>query len=145
MVTLARNGLTRAGKSLKGSKIALLGWAFLANSDDARNTPSEIFRNLALDGGAQVVVHDPWVEAIPDVPIEHNLHSVLKGADAVVIFTGHDAYKNLEPAPLKSLMETKNPLIVDGRNSINPDAFIAAGFVYQGIGRGDKNSHLLVR
>ena len=145
MVTLVRNGLTRAGKSLKGSKIALLGWAFLANFDDARNTPSEIFRNLARDGGAQVVIHDPWVETIPDVPIERNLHSVLKGADAVVIFTGHDAYKNLEPASLQSLMGTKNPLIVDGRNSINPDAFIAAGFVYMGIGRGDKNSHLLVR
>jgi UDP-N-acetyl-D-mannosaminuronic acid dehydrogenase len=40
MFTLVRNGLTRAGKSLKGSKIALLGWAFLANSDDAQNTPS---------------------------------------------------------------------------------------------------------
>jgi hypothetical protein len=60
-------------------------------------------------------------------------------------FTGHDAYKNLEPESLKSLMGTNNPLIMDGRNSINPDAFIAAGFVYQGIGRCDKNSHRLVR
>ncbi|WP_277749694.1 hypothetical protein [Methanohalophilus sp. WG1-DM] len=35
----------------------------------------------------------------------------------------------------------KNPVIVDGRNVVEPDAFIDAGFVYKGIGRGDKNGH----
>jgi UDP-N-acetyl-D-mannosaminuronic acid dehydrogenase len=40
-------------------------------------------------------------------------------------------------------MGTKQPLVIDGRNVVDPDKFINAGFVYKGIGRGDKNSHPL--
>jgi UDP-N-acetyl-D-mannosaminuronic acid dehydrogenase len=42
---------------------------------------------------------------------------------------------------MKKLTGQKNPIIVDGRNVVEPDKFIDAGFVYKGIGRGDKNGH----
>jgi len=141
MLTLTRHGLERAGKSLKGSKIALLGWAFLGNSDDARDPPSELYYDLAKEAGAEISVHDPWVESYPGIKIERNIFSVMKNADAVVVFTGHNEYRSLKPLDVKILCGKNPPVIVDGRNVIEPDVFIGAGFVYRGIGRGDKNGH----
>ncbi|MCX6690566.1 MAG: nucleotide sugar dehydrogenase, partial [Methanoregula sp.] len=141
MLTLTRQGLERTGKSLSEAKIALLGWAFIANSDDARNPPSELYRDFAIEAGATVAVHDPWVESYPGVPIQHDMESVIKNADAVVIFTGHTAYKSLTPSDVKDLCGKDHPVIIDGRNVIDPDIFIQNGFVFKGIGRGDKNNH----
>jgi len=59
--------------------VAILGWAFINDSDDARNTPSEVYRDLLLKDGARVEVHDPHVLDYPNVPISHDLGSVLKG------------------------------------------------------------------
>jgi len=144
MLNLTRQGLNRLGKDLSGAKIALLGWAFIANSDDARDPPSEPFYEQARSAGATVAVHDPWVRAAPGVEIDHDLARVLSQADAVVIFTGHKEYNSLRPEDVKKLCSRDHPVIVDGRNVIDPDAFIRAGFVYKGIGRGDKNWHDLV-
>lgn len=143
MLNLTWQGLERAGKQLAGARIALLGWAFIANSDDARDPPSELFFERATGAGATVAVHDPWVRSASGIEIEHDLENVLSHADAVVIFTGHTQYRSLDPLTVKKLCGTSRPVIVDGRNVIDPDAFIAAGFVYKGIGRGDRNGHLL--
>ncbi|WP_292424294.1 nucleotide sugar dehydrogenase [Methanoregula sp.] len=144
MLNLTQQGLERAGKHLRGAKIALLGWAFIANSDDARDPPSESFRDRATEAGATVAVHDPWVTSSPGVTIEHDLETVLSHADAVVVFTGHSQYQNFDPLAIRKLCGTSRPVIIDGRNVIDPDAFIAEGFVYKGIGRGDKNGHAIV-
>ncbi|MDN7025427.1 nucleotide sugar dehydrogenase [Methanoculleus sp. FWC-SCC1] len=141
MAALTEAGLERAGKSLAGAKVALLGWAFIKNSGDARNTPAEPFYDLMQEAGATVTVHDPYVEDDVGIPVETDFDQVLAGADAVVVFTGHDCYASLDPARVKQVTGHSRPVIVDGRNVLDPDAFIAAGFVYKGIGRGDKNSH----
>jgi len=62
MLHLTESALGEAGKTLAGSKVALLGWAFINDSDDARNTPAEPFRDAAIAAGAEVAVHDPWVD-----------------------------------------------------------------------------------
>ena len=136
MAHLTSAGLARAGKPVPGSRVAILGWAFIANSDDARNTPSAVYRDLLQGQGAIVTVHDPYVEGI-----EKDLDRVTSGADAVAIFTAHAAYRDLDPASLG--VTRPLPVIVDGRNIIDPDRFIRAGWVYQGIGRGDRNNHPL--
>jgi UDP-N-acetyl-D-mannosaminuronic acid dehydrogenase len=141
MARLTREGLARAGRSLAGARIALLGWAFIGNSDDARNPPSEPYRNLLLAGGADVSVHDPHVLSYPGVPISRDLGAVLEGADAVVLFTDHDEYRALDPVAVKRATGREHPAIVDGRNLVDPDAFIGAGWIYKGIGRGDRNDH----
>lgn len=143
MVTLLERGLGRLGKQIKGSKIALLGWSFLANTDDSRNTPSEVFYNKCIRMGADIRIHDPWVKEYPGVTISSDISSVITGADAVVIMSGHRMYYDLTPESVKKMSISKNPVIVDGRNVIDPDQFISAGFVYKGIGRGDKNHHPL--
>ena len=151
MLHLTESALQQGGKTMAGAKIALLGWAFLNDSDDARNTPAEPFYQAAIAAGAEVRIHDPWVdpETAPDVPegadITRDLDAVLKGADAVVIFAGHKEYRTLVPAEVKALCGgCGHPVIVDGRNVAEPDEWIAEGYVYRGIGRGDKNRHQLV-
>ncbi len=147
MLHLAESALGEAGKALAGSKIALLGWAFINDSDDARNTPAEPFRDAALAAGAEVAVHDPWVDPVtsPDAPpgLSRDLDGVLSGADAVVVFAGHKEYRGLVPSEVRRLCGCPHPAVVDGRNVVDPDVWIGAGFVYRGIGRGDKNRHAL--
>ena len=141
MVHLTTEGLRRAGKSPEGATVALLGWAFIQNSDDTRNTPAEPYLAAMEEAGAEVRVHDPFVDDYPGVEIAHDLDATLAGADVVTIFTGHHHYASLEPARVKEISGQEHPVIIDGRNVVDPDAFIRAGFIYKGIGRGDKNSH----
>ena len=94
---------------------------------------------------ATVRVHDPFVDTYPGVEISYDLDGTLAEADAVVIFTAHHHYTALDPARVKELSGRENPVIVDGRNVVDPDAFIRAGFIYKGSGRGDKNSHPIRR
>jgi len=145
MVHLTVEGLGRAGKSPEGANVALLGWAFIQNSDDTRNTPAEPYLAAMEEAGATVRVHDPFVDNYLGIEVSHDLDATLAGADAVVIFTGHHHYLALDPARVKELSGREHPVIVDGRNVVDPDAFIRAGFIYKGIGRGDKNSHLIRR
>ena len=121
--------------------------AFINGSDDARNTPAEPFRDAALAAGAEVAVHDPWVDPAtsPDAPpgLSRELDAVLAGADAVVVFADHKEYRGLVPERVKGLCGSPHPAVVDGRNVVDPDAWIVEGFAYRGIGRGDKNGHVL--
>jgi len=138
MYNLTVDALKRMGKTPAGSKVAILGWAFINNSDDARNPPSVPYRDLLLDAGCEVAVHDSHVREYPGVDISHELFGVVRGADVVAIMTGHDEYFSLDAdvlKGLKGLMGQERPVVVDA------DGFIGAGFVYKGIGRGDRNGH----
>ena len=141
MLRLTSDGLARAGTPIRGAKIALLGWAFLANSDDTRNTPSGPFRDYLIAAGTTVTVHDPHVGHAPGLSLTPSHEEAIRGADAVVVFAGHRQYRSLDPRQVKALTRKEHPVIVDGRNIIDPDAWIGAGFIYKGIGRGDKNNH----
>ena len=143
MANLAEAGLRRAGKTVTGSRIALLGWAYIANSGDWRNTPSAVFRDAMIARGAEVIVHDPYVTGVPGVDVRQDLPSVLKKCDAVAVFTGHTRYRSLDPVWCRELSGHSHPVIVDGRNIIDPDAFIQEGWIYNGIGRGDRNGHAI--
>jgi UDP-N-acetyl-D-mannosaminuronic acid dehydrogenase len=144
MHRLTLDGLEWAGRPLAGSRVAILGWAFLQDSDDTRNTPSEPYRDLLLAGGAEVAVHDPFVDRYPGVPVSRDLREVIPGADAIAILTAHGQYRALVPAELRAWSGKDRPVIIDGRNVVDADACISAGFVYKGIGRGDRNRHPLV-
>lgn len=144
MYNLTAAALKRIGKEIKGSKIAVLGWAFIRDSDDARNTPSESYRDLCLEADATVRVHDPYVAEYPGIEISNDLEKVIRDADAVVVLTGHSAYLDLKADWLKEVTGKANPVIVDGRNVVEPEEFIGKGFIYKGIGRGDKNEHVIV-
>lgn len=141
MLNLTKNALQT--ENLKGKKLALLGWAFLANTDDARNTPSESYYHLAQSEEALTAIHDVWVKEFPEIPtlsFTRTIEETVKGADAVIILTGHNEYKSLDAVQLKLMTGKEKPVIIDGRNIIDPDTFLGAGWIYRGIGRGDKNN-----
>lgn len=141
MFNLTVSALDRVGKRPEGANVAMLGWAFINDSDDARNPPSETYRDLLLEAGAKVTVHDPHVLSYPEVELFRDIDEVVKGADCIAVMTAHSNYFDLDPAKMKKLTGQKNPIIIDGRNVVAPDKYIDLGFVYKGIGRGDKNRH----
>ena len=132
MVSLVEEGLTEAGQKLEGAKIAILGVAFMENSDDARNTPSQPLYELLTKKGAKPVLHDPYVRDF-DLPFTTDLNEAIEGADAVVIVTRHNEYLNLDLSLVIHKMRT--PVLVDGRDVYKKEECEKLGFIYRGVGK----------
>jgi UDP-N-acetyl-D-mannosaminuronic acid dehydrogenase len=137
MVDLLESALKQANKNLSGSTIAILGYAFLENSDDARNTPTIPLINDLTIRGAKYKIHDPFIHEDEDLKIEKDINAAIKDCDAVVVMTKHDEYKSITPSKLQKLLKSK--IIIDGRNLFEPEPFIKAGFIFKGIGKGNLN------
>jgi UDPglucose 6-dehydrogenase len=128
--------LERRLGSLRGKKVALLGLAFKPNTDDMREAPSIVLAGRLLAEGAQVSGWDPVADgaALPrGVEIVGSVAEAVQGAHAAVIVTEWPELRGLASAETREAMA--NPLIVDGRNLLDPAEARAAGFVYEGIGR----------
>lgn len=132
MVSLVEEGLTEAGQKLEGAKIAILGVAFLENSDDARNTPSQPLYELLTKKGAKPVLHDPYVRDF-DFPFTADLNEAIESADAIVIVTRHNEYLNLDLSLVLNKMRT--PVLVDGRDVYKKEECEKLGFIYRGVGK----------
>ncbi len=133
VVDLLEDALTECGKKLKGARIAVLGVAFLENSDDTRNTPSASLHAELLSRGAKPVLHDPIVREF-DIPFTRDLNEALNGADAVVLMTKHNEYLKISLQDMKQKLNT--PILVDGRNVFSQKAAVEAGLTYRGVGKG---------
>jgi UDPglucose 6-dehydrogenase len=121
---------------LRGKTIAMLGLAFKPNTDDLREAPSLVLASRLLAEGAEVRAWDPIADAshlLKGVTFCDGALEAATGADAAVIVTEWDELRSLASDELREAMRT--PLIVDGRNLLDPDEARAAGFTYEGIGR----------
>ncbi|HET7450975.1 MAG TPA: UDP-glucose/GDP-mannose dehydrogenase family protein [Gaiellaceae bacterium] len=122
---------------LRGKTVALLGLAFKANTDDMREAPSIVLASRLLAEGADVRAWDPVVRGDDKLPngvqIVGSILEAVQGADAAVIVTEWGELKELASPEVHAAMNT--PLIVDGRNLLDPDKTRQAGFTYEGIGR----------
>ncbi len=132
MKELIKEALKEKGKSLKESRLAILGFAFLENSDDPRNTPALPLYNLLKKSCRDVVIHDPYISEHEGVEIAVDLDEALRGKDCLVLVTRHNQYLDLPLGKLKRLLRT--PVIVDGRNVFNRDECKNAGFAFRGVG-----------
>ncbi|MEO9120765.1 MAG: nucleotide sugar dehydrogenase, partial [Solirubrobacteraceae bacterium] len=124
--------------SLVGKRVALLGLAFKANTDDMREASSLVLSARLQADGAQVVAYDPIAEAearklMRNVTFAPSAVEALDGADACVVVTEWPEFGDLDWAKVRERMAGN--LVVDGRNFLDSDALRAAGFVYEGIGR----------
>jgi UDPglucose 6-dehydrogenase len=122
--------------SLQGTTIALLGIAFKPNTDDMREAPSIVLASRLLAEGASVRAWDPVADASklpPGVEATATILDAVAGADAAVIVTEWGELKELASPEVRAAM--RRPLIVDGRNLLDPVETRRAGFEYEGIGR----------
>jgi UDPglucose 6-dehydrogenase len=124
---------------LQDKRIGVLGLSFKPNTDDMREAASvEIIRAL-LEQGAHVRAYDPVAmsaaeECLPDVVYCATPYDVAKHANALLIVTEWNEFKQLDFEKIKRLM--RQPIILDGRNIYDPDVMHAHGFTYRGVGRG---------
>lgn len=127
------------GEDLTGRVIGLLGLAFKPNTDDLRDAPAlEILRDLR-ELGAEVRACDPVagpgaVRLVPDLDLRNDAYETAEGADAIVMCTEWNEYKQLNLQRVRSLMRT--PVLIDGRNVYDPVVMREYGFVYRAMGRG---------
>ncbi len=128
---LVEEALRELGKHLSGARVAVLGFAYLAESDDERNSPSEALVTALTACGADVRVHDPFVTRFAG-PLDDTLRDV----DAIVIAVAHRAYESLDWLRVRTLVRT--PALVDARFVITPELAHDAGFVFRGVGRGHR-------
>ncbi len=126
--------------SLVGKRVALLGLAFKPNTDDMREASSLVLASRLEGEGASVRAYDPVAEAparelLPNIELCESPESALEGADAAILVTEWPEFSELDWASLRDLMAT--PLVIDGRNFLDPRRLREAGFTYEGIGRPD--------
>jgi UDPglucose 6-dehydrogenase len=121
---------------LRGKRIALLGLAFKPNTDDMREAPSLVLASRLLAEGAEVRGYDPVAkpgDLVGGVSLSESVLEAVTDADAAVIVTDWEEFRSLASGEVCKAM--RRPLIIDGRNLLDPDATRAAGFDYEGIGR----------
>jgi len=125
--------------SLRGTRIALLGLAFKADTADMPEASSLVLAARLRAEGATVVAYDPVAMRNAasvlgdDVELASSMREAVTGADAAVIVTEWGEFRQVVSAGVRDAMRT--PLIVDGRNLLDPEQARAAGFAYESVGR----------
>lgn len=127
------------GKNLKGKTIAVWGLAFKPRTDDMREAPAVVIINGLLARGATVRAFDPEAQGVAkrifkkSITYARNVYDAVKGADALLVVTEWNEFREPDFDKMKRLMKT--PLIFDGRNIFEPTQIRSLGFTYSSIGR----------
>lgn len=126
------------GGSVKGKSVAVLGAAFKPNSDDVRDSPAlDVAGRLHLSG-ANVRVYDPAANETaaavwPTLTFAGSVLEACEGADLVIVATEWKEFREADPQAVGEVVAHRR--VIDGRNCLDPDAWIAAGWAYRGMGR----------
>ncbi|MSQ13514.1 MAG: nucleotide sugar dehydrogenase [Dehalococcoidia bacterium] len=117
----------------RASKVAVLGVAYKADVEDARETPAlDVVRGLE-DAGVKVAVHDPLVQDFAR-PLTRSLVDAVSGASIAVLVTDHREYRELDPAQLAAVMRSRK--VLDTRHCLDAERWRAAGFEVVQLGVG---------
>lgn len=124
---------------LPGSTVGLLGLAFKPNTDDLREAPSLDIAKVLLAAGVEVRAYDPAAmeksgALLPEISYKKDAYEVAAGADALVLVTEWNEFRQLDLPRVKQTM--RKPIMIDGRNIYDPETMRGLGFTYRGIGRG---------
>ncbi len=128
VLKLIEVALSSNGVNISKAKLAILGYAFVEDSDDTRSSPTQALIAELDKKKIEYQIHDPHVAAYNGSKLE----VVVKGADCLVLMVAHSTYKSLNLSKLSTLMRTK--IVIDGRNFVNKKTAVSAGFTYKGIG-----------
>ncbi|WP_078392291.1 UDP-glucose dehydrogenase family protein [Shouchella patagoniensis] len=126
------------GESLNKKQVAILGLAFKPNTDDMRAAPAlDLVESLQKEK-IEVIAFDPVASEqakhhLPELKLANSWQEAVIGADAVLILTDWDEFKEMNLIKLRELMH--QPVVVDGRNLFEPKEMEGAGFYYDPVGR----------
>jgi UDPglucose 6-dehydrogenase len=123
---------------IKGKRIGFLGLSFKPNTDDVRESQGIAIIRALLERGASICAFDPKAIAnakklLPSISYTTNPYEVAEGADCLCIVTEWEEFRQLDWGWIKRLMV--NPILIDGRNMLDPDHMRSLGFIYKSIGR----------
>jgi UDPglucose 6-dehydrogenase len=123
----------------EGKIIGVLGLTFKPNTDDLRDAPALDIAGRLLKGGATVRAYDPVgmpgaAKLMPAIEMAEDAYALAEGADALVICTEWNEFKQLDLQRIKGLL--RNPIVIDGRNIYEPVNMAQLGFTYLAMGRG---------
>ncbi len=123
---------------IKGKTIAILGLTFKPNTDDLRDSPCLAIIPALKAEGAIIRAYDPKgmenaQKLLPNVLFSKDIYEAVEGADAIVILTEWDTFRQLDFQRIKTLVN--DPLLIDLRNMYSPDTMEKYGFTYHSLGR----------
>ena len=124
--------------NLKNRKIAVLGLAFKANTDDVRESAAIDMLNVILDHKGIVNAYDPiandeMYKIINDIEYHNDIYEAVKDVDGIVIMTEWNEFRSLDLKRIKSIM--RGNIVLDTRNILSMDQLSELGFVYDNVGR----------
>ncbi len=124
---------------VRGKTIAIWGLAFKPNTDDVREAPALDIIHLLQTEGAKIRAYDPVAieparRVLNHVTFCENAYATVENADALVLITEWNEFKQVDLGRVAQLMKQK--VLIDGRNLYEPHQMRALGFTYRGIGRG---------
>ena len=127
-------------KTIDGKTIGVLGLAFKPNTDDMRFAASTYIIPELQKSGAKIKAYDPEAmqkskEILKDVEYCDDPYEVSAGADAMVILTEWNEFREIDMGKIRDLL--KNPIVIDGRNIYDPEEMRQKGMSYVSIGRSD--------
>ena len=130
--------IVKTMNGVKGKTLAILGLSFKPNTDDMREAPSVYIIKKLMLLGAKIKAFDPIAmenakTIISKLTFGRNVQDTAKDADALVILTEWNEFKQLDLSEIKKLM--KGSYLFDGRNIYDPVKVKSLGFIYKGIGR----------
>jgi UDPglucose 6-dehydrogenase len=136
---IALEKLQQALKILKGKTVGLLGLTFKPDTDDLRDAPALNLIEQLNRLGAKVKAYDPIISqtgmrhGLSGVLVETDAERLADSCDALVLVTEWQQFKTLDYGKMAKFMS--HPVIIDGRNFLDPESMVKAGFQYIGVGR----------
>ena len=130
--------VSAVGGDLKGKRLGILGLTFKPNTDDMRESPTIPMIEGLQERGAKIQAYDPAGmdharECLQDIDFKKDLYAVAVEADALILATEWNRFRNIDWDRIKELM--KQQIVIDLRNIYKPERMRALGFQYTSVGR----------
>jgi UDP-N-acetyl-D-mannosaminuronic acid dehydrogenase len=126
-INLLDDALSEVGCQIPGSRILVMGYAYLEDSDDTRNNPSAVLVKRLHEMDTQVIIHDPYVWGYLG-----DLMEMAHDCDVGAVIVRHTGYRELDFAELNQVMRT--PVFIDGRSIFTLSQLAVVGFTYLILG-----------
>lgn len=128
MADLTNRGLSEAGININNACVLVMGYAYLEDTDDTRNSPSEILVKKLNELGASTIIHDPYI-----AEYQGDLWQSMQKCDAAIVMVAHSEYKNIDLAKVSTVL--KSSVLVDGRNLYNKEDAENQGLIFKAVGQ----------